>query len=228
MESLLARASTYAGNIDFVIALVAIIVFTWLFLAEAILLYFCLRFKKKEGVEAQYITGEKHHEMKWIHWPHHLVLVCDVFIIIFAVQVWYEVKQELPPAEDTIGVVAQQWAWTFRHSGQDRILGTADDIEIVNELHVELGKTYHFKLESLDVMHDFSVPVFRLKQDSVPGRVITGWFKPNRIGEYDVQCAEMCGIGHGVMGARIHVDTPEDYQDFLDQHSNKTTISQRL
>jgi len=52
-------------------------------------------------------------------------------------------------------------------------------------------------------MHDFSVPVFRLKQDAIPGREITGWFKATKTGEYDIQCAEMCGIGHGIMDGRI-------------------------
>ena len=57
-------------------------------------------------------------------------------------------------------------------------LDTADDIATVDELHVEVNKIYHFKLESRDVLHNFSVPVFRLKQDAIPGRVITGWFEP--------------------------------------------------
>ena len=110
---------------------------------------------------------------------------------------WYKIKQDLPRADETISVVGEQWKWRFTHPGRDGELGTQDDVETVDELHVKVGKTYHFKLESNDVLHDFSVPVFRLKQDAVPGRVITGWFKPTKTGIYDIQCAEMCGIGHG-------------------------------
>ena len=99
------------------------------------------------------------------------------------------------------------------------MLDTADDITTVDELHVEVGKTYHFQLEATDVIHCFSVPVFRLKQDAVPGRTITGWFKPTRVGEFDIQCAEMCGIGHGVMAARIHIETQEQHAAWVGENS---------
>ena len=89
----------------------------------------------------------------------------------------------------------------------------------MNELHVEVGTLYHYKLESLDVLHNFSVPVFRLKQDAIPGRVITGWFEPTLAGEYDIQCAEICGIGHGLMGARIHIETPEQHAAWMASHA---------
>ena len=86
---------------------------------------------------------------------------------------------------------------------------------MVDELHVKTDTLYHFKLESRDVVHSFSVPVFRLKQDAVPGRTITGWFEPNKIGEYDIQCAEICGIGHGVMAARLFIESEDEHTAWL-------------
>jgi cytochrome c oxidase subunit 2 len=65
------------------------------------------------------------------------------------------------------------------------------------------------------VVHSFSVPVFRLKQDAVPGRTITGWFRPTQTGEFDIQCAEICGIGHGVMGARIHIESESEHATWM-------------
>jgi cytochrome c oxidase subunit 2 len=144
-----------------------------------------------------------------------LVLICDVFIIVGAVRIWYDVKQVLPPADATIRVVSQQWAWSFVHPGADGKLDTADDIRTVDQLHVAVGEVYHFELESRDVIHSFSVPAFRLKQDAIPGRVITGWFEPTQTGTYDIQCAEICGIGHGVMAARIFIESPEDHSKWL-------------
>jgi len=132
-----------------------------------------------------------------------------------AINVWHTVKQTLPAADETIRVVGYQWAWRFVHPGEDSKLGTDDDVEMIDELRLKVGKTYHFKLESADVMHSFSIPVFRLKQDAVPGRVITGWFKATKTGEWDVQCAEMCGIGHGIMGARVHVESVDDHNKWL-------------
>ena len=66
-------------------------------------------------------------------------------------------------------IISQQWAWTFIHEGPDGKLDTADDIRTINELHVKVDTLYHYKLESRDVIHDFSVPVWRLKQDAIPG-----------------------------------------------------------
>ena len=104
-------------------------------------------------------------------------------------------------------------------AGPDGSFGTDDDITTIDELHVEVGVVYHFELESLDVLHGFSIPVFRLKQDAVPGRRITGWFEATRTGTFDIQCAAICGVGHGVMAARIVLETPERHAAWLRERS---------
>lgn len=211
LEWLVVPASTFAKDIDFVFALVFGIVGFWYILSNAFFFGFLFRFRKREGVRGQYITGNEHHLKRWVEWPHYLVLVCDVAIVAAAVQVWYNVKQDMPSAAQQVRLMSQQWAWSFGHPGPDGVLDTEDDIKTVDELHVEVNKVVEFKLESRDVLHSFSVPSFRLKQDAVPGRVISGWFEPNRVGTYDIQCAEICGIGHGIMGAQVFVHTPADY-----------------
>jgi cytochrome c oxidase subunit 2 len=213
------RASTYAGDIDQQILLITILVGFWFFLAEGVFFWLIFRFRAKEGQKSQYITGEEKHQKRWINIPHFLVLICDVVIVIGAVHAWMKVKQNLPPADVTVRIVAQQWAWTFVHPGPDGVLDTDDDVTTIDELHVELGKVHHFELTAKDVLHSFSVPAFRLKQDAVPGREITGWFEPSRAGEYDIQCAEICGIGHGIMAARIYVETPEAHAAWLVEHA---------
>jgi cytochrome c oxidase subunit 2 len=223
METFLQMASSYAGDIDFLIILIAVLGGFWLFLAEGIIFWLCFKFRRSANPRAQYITGDQKHEKKWISIPHWLVLVCDVFIIFFAIKVWYHVKQELPEAEQTVRITGHQWAWRFQHPGLDGQLDTADDVETIDELRVIVGKTYHFKLESADVLHSFSVPVFRLKQDAVPGREITGWFKPTKTGEFDVQCTEICGIGHGIMGARIKVESEEEHRNWLNTKAGKNS-----
>jgi len=219
IEHWVPAASTYAGDSDFLFDLIFWIVGFWFVLCEGVFFWLILRFRKKVGVPAQYVAGEQKSEKKWITYPHFAVLVFDIVIIYFAVMVWYNVKQFLPDADATIRVVGQQWAWTFVHPGPDAILDTADDIVKVNELHVATGTKYHYKLESKDVLHNFSVPVFRLKQDAIPGRVITGWFEPTLTGEWDIQCAEICGIGHGLMGARIFIESPQDHAAWMQRQS---------
>jgi cytochrome c oxidase subunit 2 len=73
------------------------------------------------------------------------------------------------------------------------------------------------------VVHSFSVPVFRLKQDAIPGRAITGWFRPTVTGEFDVQCAEICGIGHGVMAARISIEDANQHAAWVSAAFAATT-----
>jgi cytochrome c oxidase subunit 2 len=209
------QASSYAASIDNVILLIAILTGFWFFAAEGVFFWLIWRFRAKDGVKSEYLEGHEPHVKKWITWPHALVLVCDVFIIIGAVQVWYNVKQRLPEPDAVIRIIGQQWAWTFQHPGVDNELDTADDIFTVDELHVQVDQTYHFRLESRDVLHSFSVPVFRIKQDAIPGRAIMGWFEPTLTGEYDIQCVEICGIGHGVMAARIHIEDAQQHADWI-------------
>ncbi len=214
IELFVDNLSPFGHDIDTIFDNITYIVGFWFILAQATIFYFLFRFREKPGVKAKYYSGESKSEKKWLAWPHNLVLICDVFILVWTVQIWYDVKQDLPEPDVTIRVTGQQWAWTFTHPGPDGELDTNDDIVTINDLHVEVGKVYHFELTSLDVLHSFSVPVFRLKQDALPGRVIMGWFKAESIGkgEYDVQCAEMCGIGHGLMASRMTISSENDHK----------------
>lgn len=216
IEFLVERAGSFAGDIDLVIDIITWSVFPWFFLAEGILFYFLFRYTRKKQPRAKYIGGDKKSQKNWITIPHFFILIFDVVIVAFAAKVWFEVKQDLPEADVKIRVVGQQWTWSFKHPGPDGILDTEDDIFTTDELHVEVDKTYHFELWSHDVLHNFSVPVFRLRQDTVPGRTITGWFKPTKTGEFDILCAEMCGIGHGIMGARIFIETEEEHEKWME------------
>ena len=219
IEQFVPAASTYARDIDGLFMLVFWLVGFWFVLCQGIFFWLLFKFRKRDGQKAQYVTGDDPSEKRWITYPHLLVLVCDVFIIWGAVTVWYDVKQNLPDAQATVRVIGQQWAWTFVHPGPDGEIDTDDDIAKVNELHLRVGTVYHYKLEAKDVLHSFSVPVFRLKQDAIPGRVITGWFEPTLTGDFSVQCAEICGIGHGLMGARVLIESADDHAAWNAEHS---------
>ncbi len=227
IERYLIQASTYAADIDFVIDLIGWLTGFWFVLCTGVFFYFI--FKGRVGAgdtsKAEWVTGEEESQKRWIFWPHMLVLVCDVFILVAAVRVWNHVKLDMPEETTPVRVIAQQWAWTFVHAGPDGVLDTEDDITTIDELTVSTGVTYQYHLSALDVMHDFSVPVFRLKQDAIPGRIIRGWFEPTVAGEFDVQCAEMCGIGHGLMPAKIFVKSPEDYAAWEAEHSPKSVAA---
>ncbi len=215
IEHYIEQVSTYAADIDNLITMIAVITGFWFVLVEVVFLGLIVAYRKKPGVKAQYITGEEKHQKRWIGIPHELVLLCDIAVIIGAVRVWVDVKQTMPPAQETVRIIGQQWAWSFVQPGPDGKLDTADDIKTVDELHVKVDTTYHFKLEARDVLHSFSVPVFRLKQDAIPGRVITGWFRAKKTGTHDIQCAEICGIGHGLMPARIVIESAGEHNAWM-------------
>ena len=217
IEFFVHNASSFAGDIDNLFLLITLIIGFWFFLTFGTLVYLIIRFRRKDGVKAKYISGEKHSETKWTHYPHYAVIAMDVVIIAVNIMVWVNIKQTLPPRDNLVRVIGQQWSWSFIHAGPDGELDTPDDVATVNDLHVKAGETYHYELQSRDVLHNFSVPAFRLRQDAVPGRTISGWFKPTKTGTYDLQCAEMCGYGHGIMGAAITVHTEESYANTMVQ-----------
>lgn len=219
------NASSYGHSIDQLILLVAVLVGFWFFVAEGVLFWLMFQFRHRDGHASQYVTGEEKHLTRWVTIPHLLVMVCDIVIIVFAINVWYQIKQALPPADQTVRIIGQQWAWSFQEPGADGILDTADDIRTVGELHLKVNTTYHFELISRDALHSFSVPAFRLKQDTVPGRTITGWFRPTRTGTYDIQCTQMCGLGHGLMAARVIVETPQEHSAWIKRESNPSVAA---
>ena len=217
--SLVPVGSSFASDIDSLIALVTVLVGFWGLLAYMAFFFLIFRFRRKDGQRAKYVTGDEKDLKRWITWPHAAIIVCDVVLVFMAIMVWYDIKQRLPEADATVRIVSQQWAWNFIQPGPDGVLDTDDDIDTFNELHVQEGTLYHYELVSKDVLHDFSVPVFRLKQDAIPGRIITGWFEATKTGTYDIQCAEICGIGHGVMVARIIIESAEQHAAWASEQS---------
>lgn len=222
--SMVPSLSTYSDQIDHLFTLITWVMGIWFVLGQGIFFCFIFKFRRKPGVKAIYLEGESKEEKKLITLSHKLLLLCDIVIVVFAISAWYNVKQRMPEADYTVKVITQQWAWTFVHPGADGKLDTDDDIPVIDELHIEVGKTYHYLLTTKDVLHSFSVPVFRLKQDAVPGREIAGWFKATGPGQYDIQCVEICGIGHGLMPAKIFIETPEEHQKWIASHTPTSPI----
>jgi len=221
------QASTYAADIDNLILLVGVVVGIFFLAAEVIFFGFIFKFRARPGVKAQYVTGEKASEKKWISYPHYLVLLFDVIIVVAALRVWYEVKIDFPPAEDRVRIIGQQWAWTFVYPGPDGQFDTADDIRTVDELNLQVNRLYRYELHAKDVVHSFSVPVFRLKQDAVPGRTIVGWFKPTVTGEFDIQCTQICGIGHGLMAARVRIRSAAEQAAWISTTRDAERVARR-
>jgi cytochrome c oxidase subunit 2 len=112
-----------------------------------------------------------------------------------------------------VEVQAQQWAWNFRYPGDDGVFNTGDDIVTLNELRMPNDKPLMLQMTSKDVIHSFSLPWIRRKQDVIPGAIRRIWFtpKPSETGDYEIVCAEMCGLNHYKMRGLLTLMSSEEY-----------------
>jgi cytochrome c oxidase subunit 2 len=141
----------------------------------------------------------------------------DLGIDFAGVSAYESIKGEMPAREEIVRVTGKQFNWDVTYPGSDGAFDTADDLTLENELHVPVGTVVHVVLESKDVIHSFFVPVFRLKQDVLPGRSITAWFEATETGEYEIGCAELCGYGHYKMRAVLTVHSAVDYASWIQE-----------
>ena len=93
----------------------------------------------------------------------------------------------------------------------------------MNQLHFPVGKPVVATLTSKDVIHSFFLPEFRVKQDAVPGMKTRIWFEGNRVGNWEIACAELCGLGHYRMKGFVTVDTPENFEKWLAEQAAEQT-----
>ena len=176
-----------------------------LFFAVAItiaILYFVFRFRRKSAGEIGVaIHGDMRLEAAWILVP--LVLALAMFAGGAVVYVDF---RRAPADTLDIYVIGKQWMWKLQQpNGQKEI----------NELHVPVGQNVRLIMASEDVIHDFSVPAFRVKMDVVPGHYNTLWFRPTKTGKYHFFCSQYCGTNHAVMGGWVTVMEPDEYTAWL-------------
>ncbi|MEE9171716.1 MAG: hypothetical protein V3U41_02260 [candidate division NC10 bacterium] len=123
----------------------------------------------------------------------------------------------MAPGDVRVHVTGKQFNWEILYPGPDGRFGTADDLQVDNELHVPVGKIVRVTLKSKDVIHSFFLPNLRLKQDTMPGREIEAWFEATKPGVYEIPCAELCGFGHSGMLGHLTVHSAEDYEKWVNR-----------
>jgi len=96
-----------------------------------------------------------------------------------------------------------------------------DDITTINQLHVPVGKPVIVRLSSKDVIHSFFLPVMRVKQDVIPGQVVPVWFQAREAGNFEIACAQLCGLGHYRMRGFFIVDKADQFKSWLDNLAPK-------
>jgi cytochrome c oxidase subunit II len=128
---------------------------------------------------------------------------------------WKWPTKQQSPVE--VEVLAQQWGWNIRYPGADGKFNTADDIVTWNEMHVPVDRPVFVKLKSKDVIHSFYLPNFRTKQDAFPNFVTQIWFQAKQTGNFEIGCAQHCGVSHYKMRGFLTVSAANDYEAWAQQ-----------
>jgi cytochrome c oxidase subunit 2 len=206
-------ASTFVGEIDWLYYLILGITGTAFILVEVALIWFVIKYRGRPGGRAYYTHGSFRPEVIWTS----ITAIVVVMIGLLSAPAWGRIKgrQSVPRGAYPLSVTVKQFEWKVTYPGPDERLGTADDFTLRNQLHVPVNMPVVVTLASEDVIHSFWIPAFRIKQDAVPGMHIRAWFQPTKVGQYELGCAELCGMGHYRMRARVFVHPQDEYRRWM-------------
>jgi cytochrome c oxidase subunit II len=205
-------ASAQAGPIDdlwdvLIIASVPIFVLVCVVVVASVRLF--RQRPGEEGLDGPPIHGSTRLEVAWTALPAALIIGLCAYawtVLIDIEQAPADNQPEL--AERRVQVVGEQFAWTFRYNEGGRRFSS-------NRLYLPAGESVRFDVTSKDVIHDFWVPGFRMKIDAVPG-ITTGYrVTPTLLGEHEVVCAELCGVGHAYMRQTVVIQRPQEFQAWV-------------
>ncbi|MFA9392232.1 MAG: cytochrome c oxidase subunit II [Prolixibacteraceae bacterium] len=192
-------ASNFVKGVDTAFVVIYSISLFFLVAITGTIIYFIFRYNKKRNPVATQIKGSTTLEIIWTVIP--IILVIGMFY--YGWVAWHPMKT-IPKKAFTITAEARMWKWYFIYPNGKRN----------TELVVPVDQAVKIELVSLDVIHSFYVPEFRVKEDVVPGRTKETWFIPGRIGEYDLFCAEYCGLDHSYMISTVKVLSDSAFQSW--------------
>ncbi len=222
------QASAEAASVDSLFnAMLAIATVVFL-IVEGGIIYSIVRFRRKAGDDSD---GPPDHgntalEVTWTAIPAVVVFLLTIYS--------YKVFSDIQAPQDNetvIGVTGQQFQWTFTYPYEPFADLTPEQNKaaktsmVSNELHVPSGRPVRVEITSVDVIHGFYVPEFRVKQDAIPGRTTTARFTPTEKGIYTVVCSELCGAGHAQMRNPVLVEDPAEYDAFIANLRSKARLA---
>jgi len=181
-------------------------IFIWLVVTIP-MIYFLFKYKrKKEGEDGAYITGNIGLEALWI-------IVPIIITIFLGVQAWGLLNKyrNVPQGAYEVRIDAFQYAFEMNYN---------EGIKVLNELRVPMGPV-KLLMTSRDVVHNFAIPQFRVREDIIPGRMTYLWFNAKEPGEYNAYCAELCGPGHSKMLAKVIVMETDDFKEWTGKYREK-------
>ncbi len=235
-------ASEHGGKVDsliiYVHALMAVLFVGWL----GYFLYAIVRFRKSRNPKADYV-GVQGHMSNYLEVG--VALIEAILLIGFAVPLWAQVVANPPSEKDSIviNVIGRQFNWNGHYAGTDGKMGrqspvltsasdafgvdrkgdadAKDDVVVMGNFVVPVNKNVLVNVTSMDVIHSFAIQSMRVCQDATPGLRVSTWFKPVKVGEYRITCAQLCGNSHYGMFGTLKVVSQAEYDKWIGEQSAK-------
>jgi cytochrome c oxidase subunit 2 len=196
-------ASEGAAAIDWLFYLILYISAFFFVLILAVMVYFVIRYRRREGHAAQESPAHSTAlELTWSLIPTALLVV--IFYVGFTT---YIDLYTAPQGGLNVNAIGRKWYWSFEYPDTGLIY--------TKDLHIPVGKAIKIVLSSEDVIHSLYVPAFRAKRDAVPGRYNKMWFRATKVGEFNLFCAEYCGTAHSTMIGKVIVHTEDDFKAWM-------------
>ncbi len=229
------QASAHAAQIDGMIVILHWVMLV-LFVGWGIFfVYSLIRFRASAHPKADY-EGVKSHTSSYLEVA--VAVVEAVILLGFAIPAWATRVNAFPPEEGAtvVHVIAKQFAWHTVYPGPDGRFGLrdaslitvsneigldrsdpngADDIYTINNLNLPVDTPVIVYLTTMDVIHSFGITSMRVKQDAIPGMEIPVWWEPTMVGAYEINCSQLCGLGHYRMRGFLTIMNEADFQSFL-------------
>jgi cytochrome c oxidase subunit II len=214
MRFWLPQATIDAAEVDYLILALLLVSCAILALVFGLIWVYMIKYRAGSPIDRGALAKKT--------WRMETAWTVATLLVFFGLFVWgadLYVRLFQPPANALrIYVIGKQWMWKIEHDGGQRE---------INALHVPAGRPVELVMTSEDVIHDFSVPAFRIKHDVLPGRYETLWFQAVRPGTYRLFCTQLCGTGHASMTGEVVVMSDPDYQKWLDQNGGAETLAKQ-
>ena len=237
------QAAAHAAEIDDMIVLIhwlmAVLFVGW----GTFYVYTLIRFRASANPKASY-TGVTSHTSSYLEIG--VAVIEAVLLIGFAIPAWAHRVNDIPPeGESTVlHMIGKQFEWHSHYPGPDGRFGRrdislitptngigldrsdpngADDIVSINQMNLPIDKPVIVYLSSQDVIHSMGIAEMRVKQDAVPGIQVPVWWVPTELGQFEVNCSQLCGLGHYRMRGFVTIRTQADYDAWLAEEASFLT-----
>lgn len=168
-----------------------------------VMIYFTIRYRRSKNPVPTDIRDNLNLEVVWTVIP--TIIALTMFWVGWQS---YIGLRDVPEGAIEIEVAGQMFSWVFMYP---------NDKETENELVVPLGKPIKLNISSWDVVHSFYIPAYRIKVDAVRGMTTYAWFNADKVGEYDIFCAEYCGTDHSYMTGTLKIIPEAEYNAWLEE-----------